>query len=50
MAVKKEKNKYQPKPKETDPTSRSTRIMQVMFIILSVLIVLSMILAATATF
>jgi hypothetical protein len=50
MASKKFKNKYQPKSKETDPTARSTRMMRIIFLILSIMIVLSMVLAATATF
>jgi hypothetical protein len=48
MANKKSKNKIQPKPKETRPTTN--RILQIVFIIFSILIVLSMVLAATATF
>lgn len=48
MASKKSKNKTQ--PKENTPTSSSTRIMQVIFLILSIMIVLSMILAATASY
>jgi hypothetical protein len=50
MASKKPKNKTQYKPKETSTTSRSTRMMQVIFLVLSVMIVLSMILAATSNF
>ena len=50
MAGKKSKNKNQPKPKEVNTTQRSTRIMQIIFLVLSVMIVLSMILAATANF
>jgi hypothetical protein len=50
MASKKSKNKYQPNRKEDNLTAKSTRMMQVIFLILSVMIVLSMILAATATF
>jgi hypothetical protein len=48
MASKKSKNGYQ--PKENKSTSSSTRVMQVIFLILSVMIVLSMILAATAAY
>lgn len=48
MASKKFKNK--PQPKEIDPTVRSTRMMRLIFIILSVMIVLSMVLAAVASF
>lgn len=50
MATRKSKINNQYKPKEVDPTVRSTRIMRVIFLILSVMIVLSMILAATASF
>ena len=52
MASKKTKKKIvQPKPVEKKPTtSRSTRSMQILFVIFSILIVLSMILAATANF
>lgn len=50
MASKKTKNKNQYQPKETNSISRSTRMMQIIFLILSVMIVLSMILAATANF
>ena len=50
MASKKSKNKNQYKPKENNTTARSTRMMQVIFLVLSVMIVLSMILAATANF
>lgn len=50
MASKKEKNKYQSKPREVDTTARSVRMMRIIFIILSVMIVLSMVLTATATF
>jgi hypothetical protein len=50
MASKKTKSKYQPKPKEVNPTARSTRMMQVMFLVISAIVVLSMILAATASF
>lgn len=50
MAGKRIKNKYQPKPKEVDTSARSARMMRVIFLILSIMIVLSMILAATATF
>lgn len=50
MANRKLKNKYQPKPKEVDTTARSARMMRVIFIILSVMIVLSMVLAAMASF
>jgi len=50
MASKKSKSKIQYKPKETNTISKSTRIMQVIFLVLSVMIVLSMVLAATANF
>jgi hypothetical protein len=50
MAEKRSKNRNQPRPNEANATPASTRIMQVIFIIVSVMIVLSMILAATATF
>jgi len=49
MAKKKSKNKKQTNIKETKPAS-STRALQVLFLILSALIVLSMILAATSSF
>ncbi|MEP0807596.1 MAG: hypothetical protein HRF47_19125 [Chloroflexota bacterium] len=48
MAGKKFKNK--PQPREIDPTVRAARKMRVVFIILSVMIVLSMVLAAVASF
>ncbi|MEW6285606.1 MAG: hypothetical protein AB1509_05225 [Chloroflexota bacterium] len=48
MASKKFKNKS--KPKEIDPTAWSRRMMRIIFIVLSVMIVLSMILAAAASF
>jgi len=49
MASKKSKNKIQPKQtKSTTPSS--TRVMQVIFLVISVMIVLSMILAATTSF
>ncbi|MBI4761088.1 MAG: hypothetical protein ACOYYF_05315 [Chloroflexota bacterium] len=48
MAGKKFKNK--PQRKEIDPTVRSARMMRVIFIILSLMIVLSMVLAAVASF
>lgn len=50
MAGKRTKNKNQLKFDEENVTSKSTRIMQVIFVILSALIVLSMILAATVSF
>lgn len=50
MASKKSKSKNQYKPKEVNTTARSTRMMQVIFVIMSVMIVLSMILAATSNF
>ena len=50
MANRKLKNKNQSKPREVDPTIRSVRMMRVIFIILSVMIVLSMVLAALASF
>ncbi len=50
MASKKSKNKYQPKPKEINPTARSTRAMQIIFLVISAIVVASMILAATASF
>jgi hypothetical protein len=51
MASKKSKNKKINKPVEQKAGSKSsTRILQIIFLVLSVLIVLSMILAATATF
>lgn len=46
MASKKPENKNQPK----ETKSISARIMQVIFLILSIMIVLSMILSATATY
>jgi len=49
MASKKSKNKNQPS-KEIKTTSSSTRIMQIIFIVFSILIVLSMILSATAKY
>jgi len=49
MAKKKTKSKKQVKSVETKPAS-SIRAMQVLFLILSALIVLSMILAATSSF
>ncbi len=48
MAGKKIKNK--PQSREIDPAVRATRRMRVIFIILSVMIVLSMVLAAVASF
>lgn len=50
MAGKKSKNKYQPSKKEDNSVARSTKIMRVIFLLLSLMIVLSMILAAAATF
>jgi hypothetical protein len=50
MAKKKSKNKNQAKPEEKNTTIPSTRIMQVIFLVISIMIVLSMILAATSTF
>ena len=50
MAKKKTKTKNQTKPEEIKTTSSSTRVMQVIFIVFSLMIVLSMILSATATF
>ncbi|HKJ39192.1 MAG TPA: hypothetical protein VJ972_10470 [Anaerolineales bacterium] len=50
MAKKKTKTKNQSKPEEVRTTSASTRVMQIIFIIFSVMIVLSMILSATASF
>ncbi|HKI53347.1 MAG TPA: hypothetical protein VJ987_04425 [Anaerolineales bacterium] len=50
MTKKKSKNKNQNKPVESSTTSKSTRAMQVLFLILSAMIVLSMILAATSSF
>jgi hypothetical protein len=50
MASKKSKSKNQIKPKEANTTARSTRMMQIIFLIISVMIVLSMILAATIKF
>jgi len=50
MASKKSRNKNQYKPTEANTKSNSTRIMQIIFLILSVMIVLSMVLAATANF
>jgi hypothetical protein len=50
MASKKSKNKNQYKPSETNPTARSARMMQVIFLVISAIVVLSMILAATASF
>jgi len=49
MAKKKSKGKSQTKPIEKN-TASSTRIMQVIFLVISVMIVLSMILAATSSF
>jgi len=49
MAKKKNKNK-QVKPTEERTTPTSTRVMQIIFVIFSVMIVLSMILSATASF
>jgi hypothetical protein len=46
MAGKKFKNK--PQPREMDPTVRSARMMRMIFVILSVMIVLSMVLAAAS--
>lgn len=50
MASKKLKNRYQSKPREVDTTARSARTMRIIFIVLSVMIVLSMVLAAMASF
>ena len=50
MAKKKSKNKNLPKPAEKNTTPSSTRVLQVIFIVVSVMIVLSMILAATSSF
>jgi hypothetical protein len=50
MAKKKSKNKNQAKPVEKNTTPSSTRIIQVIFLVISVMIVLSMILAATSSF
>jgi len=50
MAKKKSKNKNQAKPAERKMTSSSTRAMQILFIVFSIMIVLSMVLAATASF
>ena len=49
MAKKKSKNKNQNKPVESRSTSGATRAMQVIFIVFSIIIVLSMVLAATAS-
>jgi FtsH-binding integral membrane protein len=48
MANRKTRNKIQTKPKESKSTAN--RVMQIVFVIFSILIVLSMVLAATATF
>jgi len=48
MANKKSKNRIQTKHKENKPTTN--RALQIMFIVFSILIVLSMVLAATANF
>jgi len=50
MASKKSKNKIQTKPAETKTTSTATRVMQIIFVIFSILIVLSMILTAFITY
>lgn len=50
MAGKKSKTRYQPSQKEDNSAANSAKIMRVIFLILSIMIVLSMILAATATF
>lgn len=50
MAGKKTKNRYQPVQKEENPAARSAKIMRVIFLILSIMIVLSMILTAAVTF
>ncbi|MDX1378924.1 MAG: hypothetical protein R3307_08750 [Anaerolineales bacterium] len=49
MAKKKSKNKYQTSPTESDNTPASTRAMRVLLIIISIMIVLSMVLSATAS-
>ena len=50
MASKKSKSKNQYKPIETNTKSKSINTMRIIFLILSAMIVLSMILAATANF
>jgi len=49
MAKKKTKIKNQPKSVESNTTSTSTYVMRIVFIIFSIMIVLSMVLAATAS-
>ncbi len=48
MANRKSKNKIQTKPKESEPGTN--RLLRIVVIIFSILIVLSMVLAAVATF